>query len=105
MGEQFFEDDKRKNDNFEVARRICKYFDHLFGDKDTVCLVADTDAKVKYCICAQESYQRAKKLGRRGKFILIYRAEPHVETKNVVKKNEFRKIVNKIAMKSSDTER
>merc|ERR1712129_349757 len=47
---------------------------------------------------------RARRSGRIGKFVLIYRAKPHIPTTNLLKKDIFRNMVKNICKNHKDTQ-
>merc|ERR1712228_68468 len=87
-----------KGDNFDIAKRISKFYDDLFNDTDTVCLVSNSEIEPKYAISAESGYKRTESYGKEGKFVLVYRATPHLKATVIVKKQCFKSVVKGLAI-------
>lgn len=88
---------KSGGDDFDIAKRICKWFDKKFGDTDTVAIVADKGKGPKLSYWSKANYQRKDK-NLSGKYVFVYRACKHIEAKCVIKKEKFEKFVRDLAM-------
>merc|ERR1712154_22023 len=84
-------------DDFDIAKRICKYFDKIFGDTDTVAIVANKGKGPKLSYWSKANYQRKDK-NLNGKYVFVYRACKHIEATNIIKKEKFEKIVHNLSM-------
>eukprot|EP01083_Nonionella_stella_P071919 193515_1 len=87
-----------KGDNFDIAKRICKFYDELFNDTDTVCLVANVGLKPDHSFAVEGQYKRKETFTREGKYVFVYRAKPHLDTKVMVNKQCFKSVVKGLAM-------
>lgn len=68
--------DKKKN-NYEIAKAICAFYDDLYSDTDTVCIITDTElAHPAVGAWAKGDFQRMEK-NMNGKYLFIYRASKH----------------------------
>eukprot|EP01084_Bolivina_argentea_P274368 467638_1 len=92
-----------KMDNFDIARNICKYYDELFNDKDTVCLVSNIDIKPKYSVCMENGYERIEILKDKRKYILVYRSQAHDDGRNInIENKAFKSIVKGLSMDNNN---
>jgi len=85
-------------DNFDIAKRICKFYDDIFGDTDTVCLVSAVDLKPSHSLSVEGAYKRSECLHREGKYILVFRARPHIAATVLVSKQCFKSVVKGLSM-------
>ena len=73
--------DKKKN-NYDIAKAICQFYDDLYNDTDTVCIITDTElAHPAVGAWAKGNYQRMEK-NMNGKYLFIYRASKHEKQSN-----------------------
>eukprot|EP01084_Bolivina_argentea_P130846 230999_1 len=88
------------NDNYEIAKDISKYFDNIFGDTDTVCLVSEIGKQPAISYWIKGQYVRKDRNILNGKYVLIYRSCKHIPAnKPIIKHNEFEKFVKNISIK------
>ena len=92
-----------KGDNFDIAKRICKFYDQLFNDTDTVALVSNIDLKPSYSVTMESNYKRIESYKREGKYIIVYRAKPHIDPNVIVNKQCFKSCVKGLSMDNEDT--
>ena len=92
-----------KGDNFDIAKRICKFYDQLFNDTDTVALVSNIDLKPSYSVTMESNYKRIESYKREGKYIIVYRAKPHVNPNVIVNKQCFKSCVKGLSIDNEDT--
>ena len=116
----FFSDD----DNFDIARKICEFYDEEFGDKDTVfslsytisicfyiiyitiyipsCMVADIGKKPAMSYWVSGEYVRRHD-NIQNKRIIVYRACKHIPAKQpIVTHKQFVEFVKKLSIKYED---
>ena len=92
-----------KGDNFDLAKRICKFYDQLFNDTDTVALVSNIDLKPLYSISIEGNYKRIENYKREGKYVLVYRAKPHKNANVIVDKQCFKSVVKGLSIDNENT--
>ena len=92
-----------KGDNFDIAKRICKFYDNLFNDTDTVALVSNIDLKPSYSVTMEGNYKRIETYKRDGKYIIVYRAKPHKNPNVIVNKQCFKSVVKGLAIDNDNT--
>ena len=69
---QLFEDDDALKDNYDIAKKICKFYDGQFGDTDTVCMVAERGKQPAMSYWVKGEYVR-KHRDIAGKHIIAWR--------------------------------
>lgn len=85
-------------DHYELAKRICHFFDAQFGDTDTVCLVASKGMQPAISYWVKDGFVRKEK-DLMGLHLLIYRACGHQAAKEpVVNREKFQKFVEGISI-------
>eukprot|EP01083_Nonionella_stella_P260643 888414_1 len=85
-------------DNYDIAKKICKFFDSQFGDTDTVCVVAEKGKQPAISFYCKGNYVRKHK-NIAGKHILIYRACKHQPAKEpILSREEFENYVKKLSI-------
>eukprot|EP00485_Elphidium_margaritaceum_P002678 CAMPEP_0202698664 /NCGR_PEP_ID=MMETSP1385-20130828/11913_1 /ASSEMBLY_ACC=CAM_ASM_000861 /TAXON_ID=933848 /ORGANISM="Elphidium margaritaceum" /LENGTH=185 /DNA_ID=CAMNT_0049355427 /DNA_START=97 /DNA_END=654 /DNA_ORIENTATION=- len=73
--------DKKKN-NYDIAKAICGFYDELYGDTDTVCIITDEEkAHPAVGAWAKGNFQRMEK-NMNGKYLFLYRATKHEKQTN-----------------------
>jgi len=96
---KIFANDSSLKDNYDIARKICKFYDGQFGDTDTVCMVAESGKQPAISYWVKGDYVRKHK-NIQGKHILVYRACKHRPAKEpIVSGAEFEEYVKKISIK------
>jgi len=96
--EDLIENDVDILDNYDLAKKICKFFDSQFDDTDTVCMVAEKDKQPAISYWVKGSYVRKHK-NICGKHILVYRACRHTDAKEpIVSKSKFESFIKKISI-------
>ena len=69
--------DVKGRSNYDIAKAICNFYDKLYNDTDTVCIITDTErAHPAVAAWAKGAFQRMEK-DMLGKYIYIYRATRH----------------------------
>eukprot|EP00483_Globobulimina_turgida_P000641 UN00641 len=84
--------DKKKK-NYDIAKKICEFYDDLYNDTDTVCIITDTQlAHPAVGAWAKGNFQRMEK-NMNGKYLFIYRASQHEKQSHfkskIVKPDKF----------------
>ena len=90
------------SDSVCSAKRICKFYDDIFGDTDTVCLVSAVDLKPSHSLSIEGAYKRSESLKKEGKYILVFRAKPHMAATVLVPKQTFKSVVKGLSMDNED---
>mmetsp|Transcript_14713 Transcript_14713/g.22132 ORF Transcript_14713/g.22132 Transcript_14713/m.22132 type:complete len:230 (-) Transcript_14713:162-851(-) len=86
------------DDNFDIAKRICMFFDDKFGDKNTVALVAETGKFPAISYWLSGDYLR-KHENMNGKHVMVYKACKHIAAKEpIVSPSEFEKYMKRISI-------
>eukprot|EP00484_Ammonia_sp_Unknown_P028628 CAMPEP_0197038080 /NCGR_PEP_ID=MMETSP1384-20130603/15111_1 /TAXON_ID=29189 /ORGANISM="Ammonia sp." /LENGTH=196 /DNA_ID=CAMNT_0042468473 /DNA_START=65 /DNA_END=652 /DNA_ORIENTATION=+ len=68
--------DAKKN-NYDIAKAVCAFYDDLYNDTDTVCIITDTKlAHPAVGAWAKGDFQRMEK-DMEGKYLFVYRASKH----------------------------
>eukprot|EP01083_Nonionella_stella_P025821 71121_1 len=88
---------KFDGDNFDVAKAVCKHFDDLTEDTDTVTIVSDKGQGPNTAYWSKGDYNRVEK-DCLGKYIMIYRACKHVQTTVKVNQDIFESCVKGLCM-------
>lgn len=88
---------ENNSDNFDVAKAICKYFDEVIGDTDTVTIVADTKCGPNTAYWSKGDFNRVER-DCLGKYIMVYRACKHIESAIKVKQDIFESCVKGLCM-------
>eukprot|EP01083_Nonionella_stella_P018522 51582_1 len=91
----------KKKNNYENAKAICKFYDDLYNDTDTVCIITETQlAHPAVGAWAKGNFTRMEK-DMDGKYLFIYRATQHEKQSNfkshIVKPDKFKAKVREYA--------
>ena len=96
--EDLIENDIDILDNYDIAKKICKFFDSQFDDTDTVCIVAEKDKQPTISYWVKGQYVRKHK-NICGKHILVYRACKHIQAKEpILSQSKFESYIKKISI-------
>eukprot|EP01084_Bolivina_argentea_P132317 233512_1 len=95
---EIFENDNTLQDHFDIAKKICKYYDEQLDDRNTVCVVSEPGKQPAISYWVNGDYVR-KESNIGGKDLLIYRAISHKEAKKpIVSQSQFEAFVKQISV-------
>ena len=83
------------DDNFDIAKKICLFYDEQFGNQDTVCMVSEIGKKPAMSYWVGEDFiRRHDDICK--KRIVVYRACKHIAAKKpIASQDEFEEFVKK----------
>eukprot|EP01083_Nonionella_stella_P027564 75956_1 len=90
------------DENYDIAKKICFYYDEQFGNKNTVCMVSDIGKKPAMSYWVDGDYVR-KHDDIYGKRIIVYKACKHQPAnKPIVSHDEFVDFVKKLSIENEN---